>query len=68
MTGQRFGLKVAGLLFAIFCVAHIVRLVSQVDIQIAGRVIPLWPSAVAAIFAAALSIWFLTLARRTGPP
>jgi hypothetical protein len=66
MTGQRFGLRVAGLLFAIFCVAHIIRLVSQLDLRIAGRVIPMWPSAVAAILAASLSIWFLTLARRTG--
>ncbi|MFL6516283.1 MAG: hypothetical protein ACJ8M1_14780 [Chthoniobacterales bacterium] len=66
MTGPRFALQVAGVLFGVFSAAHIVRLIANVDVRIAGRRIPMWPSVIAAVLAAALAIWFYILTKGSG--
>ena len=62
VTNQRLGLRVAGAIFALFSVAHVVRLAAHIEINIAGRLISMWPSIIAAIVGAALAIWLLRLA------
>ena len=56
---QIFALRVAGTLFGLMCLAQLARLLifSQVDIVVAGLHLPLWPSALAGIVLAALSVW-----------
>jgi hypothetical protein len=66
VKNQRFGLRVAGLLFALFSIAHLLRLFLHLDVQIAGRAIAMWPSWVAALVAGALSIWLFSLSNRVG--
>ncbi|HEY4661411.1 MAG TPA: hypothetical protein VIG91_07910 [Terriglobales bacterium] len=66
MSTQHFGLQLAGLLFGLFSAAHIVRLLANVEVRIAGRNIPMWPSVLAAVVAAGMAIWFFTLAKGAG--
>lgn len=61
MTNQRLGLRVAGAIFALFSVAHVLRLATHLEISIGGQAIPMWPSIIAAIVGAALAVWLLKL-------
>ena len=65
MNSQTVGLRVAAVVFALVCVAQLVRLVLRPEILVAGHVMPLWPSAAAVIAAGGLSIWMWKLAGRT---
>ena len=45
-------------IFAVISVAHIVRVAAHVEVRIAGRDIPMWPSVVAAaVMAALVALW-----------
>ncbi len=48
---------VAGILFLLMAIAQLCRFILGVEVVAAGMVIPLWPSAVAAVVLAALSFW-----------
>jgi hypothetical protein len=63
VTNQRFGLRIAGLIFALICVGHLFRVAAHLDISIAGRAIPMWPSWLAAVVTGGVSIWMWGLAR-----
>jgi hypothetical protein len=62
MNSRVTGLRVAGFVFAIVCIAHIWRLVAHAAILVAGYPIPSWPSVLGAIVAGSLSIWMWRLA------
>jgi uncharacterized membrane protein YcaP (DUF421 family) len=64
MTKQRLGLRVAATVFAVVSLAQITRIGAHIEIDIAGRVVPMWPSAIAAVIAAFLSIWLWILSKR----
>jgi hypothetical protein len=61
MNSQGFGLRVASAIFALFAVAHVVRLVKQAQVTVAAHQIPMSLSVVALIIAAILSIWLWRL-------
>ena len=65
MNSRVTGLRVAGIIFGIVCLAHIWRLVTHSAVLIAGTPIPSWPSVLGAVVAGALSIWMFRLA--SGP-
>lgn len=65
MNSRVFGLRVAAVVFAIVCLAHVLRLATHSAILIAGNPIPSWPSVVGAIVTGALAIWMWRLA--SGP-
>jgi hypothetical protein len=50
---------VAGIFFLLLAIAQLCRFILGIDVVAAGIVIPLWPSAVAAVALAALAIWLL---------
>ena len=50
-------LIVAGLIFFIVAVAHFVRIVFNIQILVAGQILPLWCSYLGFVVALALSIW-----------
>jgi hypothetical protein len=50
---------VIGILLLFLAIAQLCRYILKVDVVAAGIVIPLWPSAVAAVVLAALAIWLL---------
>ncbi|MEN6489261.1 MAG: hypothetical protein ABFD66_10365 [Smithella sp.] len=50
---------VAGILFLLMAVAQLCRFILGIEVIAGGIVIPLWPSAVAAVVLVLLSIWLL---------
>jgi hypothetical protein len=62
MNSPRTGLRVGSVLFGIFCLGHIIRLITRLPVTIGTHHIPMWPSAVALIVAASLSLWMWRLA------
>jgi hypothetical protein len=66
VSSQSTGLRVASIFFAIFAVAHIVRLVKQAYVIFGSTEIPMWVSVVALIVAGGLSIWMWRLSSGRG--
>jgi hypothetical protein len=63
MNSQTMGLKVAGFVFALICLAQLLRLVIRPEVLVAGHHVPLWPSGVAFVLLAGLSLWMWNLSR-----
>ena len=64
MNSPAFGLRIASAIFALFAVAHVVRLVEQVQVTVGSHQIPMSLSVIALIIAATLSIWRRRIFRR----
>jgi hypothetical protein len=65
MNSQATGLKVAAIIFALFALAHAVRLFNDAKVLVAGYQIPMAASWVGLIIAALLSIWMWRLSSRS---
>jgi hypothetical protein len=61
MSSQASGLRVASVIFALFAIGHVVRLVKQAHVTIGTYQVPMWVSVVALIIAAILSTWMWRL-------
>jgi hypothetical protein len=61
MSSQASGLRVASVIFALFALAHVVRLAKQAQVTVATHQIPMSVSVVALIIAALLSVWLWRL-------
>ena len=61
MSSQKTGLRVASILFAIFAIGHILRLINHAEVTLGKHTIPMGVSWVALIVAALLSIWMWRL-------
>jgi hypothetical protein len=66
MSSQASGLRVASVIFALFAIGHVVRLVKQAQVTVGTHQIPMWVSVVALIIAAILSIWMWRLSSARG--
>jgi len=66
MNSQRTGLRVASILFAIFAIGHLVRLIKNVHVTVGTHTIPMGVSWIALIVAAILCIWMWRLSSRSG--
>jgi len=64
MKSQIFGLRVAGTVFALVCLSHLLRIITQADVLIAGRQIPVWVNVVGVLIAGGLSLWMWRLSAR----
>jgi hypothetical protein len=64
MNSQAAGLKVAAVIFAIFALFHVVRLLNQVQVLVGDHQIPMGLSYMALIIAALLSVWMWRLSLR----
>jgi uncharacterized membrane protein YecN with MAPEG domain len=62
MKSPRTGLRVASVIFGIFAIAHLVRLINQAQVTVGSHTIPMGLSWVALIVAAILCIWLWRLA------
>ena len=67
MNSTTLGLRTAATIFGIVCLAQLIRLFSGADVVVAGHDFPLWPSAFAALFTGALSIWLWRLGSPHAP-
>jgi hypothetical protein len=63
MNSKILGLRVASTIFALVCLAQLLRLVMQVEVVAGGNRIPLWPSAVVFVITGSLSLWLWRLAK-----
>jgi len=61
---QSFGLRVASVIFGLVCLLQLARLLTGVEVQVAGHEMPLWPNAIAFLIAAGLSVWMWALSYR----
>ena len=66
MKPQIRGLKVAAGLFGLLGVLQLLRLVIRPEVLVNGHLIPLWPSVVAVVILAGMSVWMFKLARAAG--
>ena len=63
MNSQIMGLRVAGIVFGLMSLAQLARLAIRPEVLVAGRCMPLWPSALAFVILGGLSLWMWRLAR-----
>jgi hypothetical protein len=66
MNSQRTGLRVASILFALFAIGHLLRLLKQAQVTVGTLTIPMGVSWIALIVAAVLCIWLWRLSSRPG--
>jgi uncharacterized membrane protein YecN with MAPEG domain len=66
MNCQKTGLRVASLLFAIFAIGHLVRLIKNLQVTVGTQTIPMGVSWIALIVAAILCIWMWRLSSKSG--
>ena len=64
MNNKDTGLKVAGALFALVGLLHLLRIALGFELVIAGRLIPLWVNGAGLIFACGLSFWLFGLSKK----
>ncbi|MGH8101212.1 MAG: hypothetical protein ACREIW_07935 [Chthoniobacterales bacterium] len=64
MSSPATGLRVASVLFAVFAIGHIIRLIGQIQVTVGATQIPMWVSLVALFVAGFLCIWFWRLSAR----
>jgi hypothetical protein len=62
MNSQKTGLRVASIIFAIFAIGHLLRLINQIPVQVGSHQVPMGVSWVALIIAGVLCIWLWRLA------
>jgi hypothetical protein len=65
MNSRILGLRVAGTIFGLMCIAQLLRLISQAEVVVAGHQLPLWASTIAVVILGGLSLWLLKLSRST---
>jgi uncharacterized membrane protein YecN with MAPEG domain len=63
MNSPRTGLRVASVIFAIFAIGHVLRLINHAQVTVGTYTIPMGVSWIALIVAAILCIWFWRLSK-----
>jgi Flp pilus assembly protein TadB len=66
MNSQRTGLRVASIIFGLFAIGHVLRLINQTPVMVGSYHVPMGVSWVALIIAAVLCIWLWRLSSRSG--
>jgi hypothetical protein len=66
MNSQKTGLRVASIIFGIFAIGHLVRLMKQAQVTVGTLTIPMGVSWIALIVAAILCIWLWRLSNLRG--
>jgi uncharacterized membrane protein YecN with MAPEG domain len=66
MNSPTTGLRVASIIFGIFAIGHVLRLIKHAQVIVGSHTIPMGLSWVALIVAAILCIWFWRLSSRSG--
>ncbi|WP_415911157.1 hypothetical protein [Oleiharenicola sp. Vm1] len=69
LHSRSLALRVSTVLFGLFALGHLGRLLVQPEVRIAGHTLPLWTSVLAMLLGAALAAWVGSLAfRKTEKP
>ncbi len=62
MNSPRTGLHVASILFGVFALGHLLRLINQAQVTVGTLTVPMGVSWIALIVAIILCVWFWRLA------
>jgi lipopolysaccharide export LptBFGC system permease protein LptF len=62
---QKAALYTSGAVFTVVAVAHVVRLITGIEIVVDGGIVPVWVSFLGALIAALLAVWMMVAARRS---
>ena len=63
MSSQKTGLRVASVIFGIFAIGHVLRLINQAQVTVGTHSIPMGVSWIALIIAGILCIWMWRLSK-----
>jgi hypothetical protein len=66
VNAPKTGLRVASVLFGIFAIGHLLRLINQAQVTVGTLTTPMGWSWIALIVAAILCVWLWRLASRSG--
>jgi hypothetical protein len=66
VNSPKAGLRVASVLFGIFAIGHLLRLINQAQVTVGTHTIPMGLSWIALIVAAILCVWMWRLSSRRG--
>jgi len=66
MNSQKTGLRVASIIFGIFAIGHLIRLINNIQVTVGTRTISMGVSWIALIVAAILCIWMWRLSSSRG--
>jgi len=66
MNSARTGLRVARVIFAIFAIGHVVRLINSAEVTVGTLTIPMGVSWIALTVAVVLCVWLWRLASQAG--
>jgi hypothetical protein len=66
MSSPRIGLRVASIVFALFALGHLLRLINHAQVMVGTHHISMGVSVIALIVAALLSIWMWRLSSGGG--
>jgi hypothetical protein len=66
MNSPRTGLRVASVIFAIFAIGHLLRLINHAQVTVGPVTIAMGVSWIALIVAAILCVWLWQLSSRAG--
>jgi hypothetical protein len=66
VNSPKAGLRVASVLFGIFAIGHLLRLINQAQVTVGTHTIPMGLSWIALIVAAILCVWLWRLSSRRG--
>lgn len=61
MNSPQFGLRVAGTIFGLVCLAHLARLLIGFQLMLGSHPVPLWMNGVAFVFTGLLAFWLWRL-------
>lgn len=61
MNSPKIGLRVAGSIFGLACLAHLVRLLQQTSLVIGGFTVPMWISGPGLVVTGLLCFWLWKL-------
>lgn len=56
-------MRIASTVFALVCLAQLMRLAFQVEVVAGGYRVPFWPSAVVLVITGSLSVWLWKVSR-----
>jgi len=61
MNPEKTGLRVASAFFGLFAIAHLIRLINQIPVQVGNHHVPMGVSWVALVISAIICIWLWRL-------
>jgi hypothetical protein len=68
MNSPQFGLRVAGTIFGLVCLAHLVRLLLQFRVMLGSHPVPVWMNGIGFVVTGFLAYWLWCLSLPVRPP